>query len=66
MFFHFLDGEILLINKPLKWTSFDVVGKIRVMLKYRLGIKKIKVGHSAPRSTCHRFDDHMHRKKRIE
>jgi tRNA pseudouridine55 synthase len=46
MFFHFLDGEILLINKPLKWTSFDVVGKIRVMLKYRLGIKKIKVGHS--------------------
>ena len=46
MFFHFLDGEILLINKPLKWTSFDVVGKIRVMLKYRLGIKKIKVGHA--------------------
>jgi tRNA pseudouridine55 synthase len=46
MFFHFLEGEILLINKPLKWTSFDVVGKIRVMLKYRLGIKKIKVGHS--------------------
>jgi tRNA pseudouridine55 synthase len=46
MFFHFLEGEILLINKPLHWTSFDVVGKIRVMLKYRLGIKKIKVGHS--------------------
>jgi tRNA pseudouridine55 synthase len=46
MFFHFLEGEILLINKPYKWTSFDVVGKIRVMLKYRLGIKKIKVGHS--------------------
>jgi tRNA pseudouridine55 synthase len=46
MFFHFLDGEILLINKPLRWTSFDVVAKIRVMLKYRLGIKKIKVGHA--------------------
>jgi tRNA pseudouridine55 synthase len=46
MFFHFLDGEILLINKPMKWTSFDVVGKIRVMLKYRLSIKKIKVGHA--------------------
>lgn len=46
MFFHFLEGELLLINKPYKWTSFDVVGKIRVMLKYRLGIKKIKVGHS--------------------
>lgn len=46
MFFNFLEGEILLINKPFKWTSFDVVGKIRVILKYRLGIKKIKVGHS--------------------
>jgi len=46
MFFHFLEGEILLINKPYKWTSFDVVGKIRVLFKYRLGIKKIKVGHS--------------------
>jgi tRNA pseudouridine55 synthase len=46
MFFHFLEGEILLINKPKKWTSFDVVAKIRIMLKYRLGIKKIKVGHS--------------------
>ncbi|MEI6123624.1 MAG: tRNA pseudouridine(55) synthase TruB [Bacteroidota bacterium] len=46
MFFHFLDGEILLINKPYKWTSFDVVAKIRSMLKYRVGIKKIKIGHA--------------------
>lgn len=46
MFFHFLEGEMLLIKKPYKWTSFDVVGKIRVMLKYRMGIKKIKVGHA--------------------
>lgn len=46
MIFNFPEGEVLFINKPLKWTSFDVVGKIRVMLKYRLGIKKIKVGHA--------------------
>ncbi len=46
MFFHFLEGEILLINKPYRWTSFDVVAKIRVMLKRRMGIKKIKIGHS--------------------
>ncbi|HOY32507.1 MAG TPA: tRNA pseudouridine(55) synthase TruB [Bacteroidales bacterium] len=46
MFFNFQEGEILYIDKPYKWTSFDVVGKIRYMLKYQLGIKKIKVGHS--------------------
>ena len=46
MFFHFLDGEIIIINKPYKWTSFDVVAKIRTMLKYRVGIKKVKIGHS--------------------
>jgi len=27
--FNFAEGELLLINKPYKWTSFDVVGKIR-------------------------------------
>ncbi|HNW70386.1 MAG TPA: tRNA pseudouridine(55) synthase TruB [Bacteroidales bacterium] len=46
MFFNFPEGEILYVNKPYKWTSFDVVGKIRFMLKHILGIKKIKVGHS--------------------
>jgi len=46
MFFNFPEGEILYVDKPYKWTSFDVVGKIRFMLKYILGIKKIKVGHS--------------------
>lgn len=46
MSFNFPEGEILFINKPYRWTSFDVVGKIRVMLKYILDIKKIKVGHS--------------------
>jgi tRNA pseudouridine55 synthase len=38
-------GEILLVNKPLGWTSFDVVNKIRYNLKKRYKLKKIKVGH---------------------
>ncbi len=42
----FLAGEMLLIDKPLNWTSFDVVRKIRFFLKHYLGIKKIKVGHA--------------------
>lgn len=44
--FDFINGEVLLINKPLEWTSFDVVNKIRHSLKHCLGIKKIKVGHA--------------------
>ncbi len=42
----FLEGAILHIDKPLTWTSFDVVNKIRKSLKYHLGIPKIKVGHT--------------------
>tara|TARA_B100000780_G_scaffold161854_1_gene113153 strand:- start:7183 stop:7884 length:702 start_codon:yes stop_codon:yes gene_type:complete len=42
----FLEGEILLINKPLNWTSFQVVNKIRWLIKSRFNIKKIKVGHA--------------------
>ena len=42
----FKEGQILLINKPLHWTSFDVVNKIRISLRNHLGIKKIKVGHA--------------------
>lgn len=42
----FQDGEVLLINKPLEWTSFDVVKKIRNIISRRFGIKKIKVGHA--------------------
>ena len=41
-----LDGEIFYINKPLTWTSFDVVSKIRWKLSKMLKIKKIKVGHA--------------------
>ncbi len=42
----FKEGRILLIDKPLNWTSFNVVSKIRVMLRANLGIRKIKVGHA--------------------
>jgi len=42
----YLDGCVLFIDKPLNWTSFDVVNKIRWTLKTQLGIKKIKVGHA--------------------
>ena len=43
---HFVSGTLLLIDKPLKWTSFDVVKKVRNLIKKKLQIKKIKVGHS--------------------
>ena len=42
----FLDGELLLIDKPLEWTSFDVVKKIRNTISRQTGLKKIKVGHA--------------------
>ncbi len=42
----FVTGEILAFDKPYTWTSFDVVGKIRWMLCHKLGIKKLKVGHT--------------------
>lgn len=44
--FHFEPGEILLINKPYDWTSFDVVGKLRSIIRKDLGIRKIKIGHA--------------------
>lgn len=44
--FNFIEGEVLLIDKPLGWTSFDVVNKIRSKIKQTLNVKKIKVGHA--------------------
>ncbi len=44
--FNFLEGEFLLIHKPSGWTSFDVVNKVRFILKHHAGISKIKVGHA--------------------
>ena len=42
----FKEGRILLIDKPLTWSSFDVVNKVRIMLRANLGIRKIKAGHA--------------------
>ncbi|GAK74541.1 tRNA pseudouridine synthase B [Nonlabens ulvanivorans] len=39
-------GQVLLIDKPLGWSSFQVVNKIRWLIKQEYGIKKIKVGHA--------------------
>ena len=42
----FLKGRLILINKPINWTSFQVVKKIRFLIKKRYKLKKIKVGHA--------------------
>jgi tRNA pseudouridine55 synthase len=42
----FLAGQTILIDKPLTWTSFDVVKKVRYLIRKELNIKKIKVGHA--------------------
>ena len=42
----YIEGHTLLIKKPLQWTSFDVVKKIRNTLRTALRLKKIKVGHA--------------------
>ena len=42
----FIEGERLAFDKPLHWTSFDVVNRVRGMLCHTLGVKKLKVGHA--------------------
>jgi tRNA pseudouridine55 synthase len=42
----FQEGQILLIDKPLHWTSFQAVNKMKWVLKSKLGLKKIKIGHA--------------------
>ena len=42
----FQEGVILAFDKPYRWTSFDVVGKVRWLICRHLGIKKLKVGHA--------------------
>ncbi|MEG1545864.1 MAG: tRNA pseudouridine(55) synthase TruB [Bacteroides sp.] len=43
---NFIEGEILYFNKPLTWTSFNVVAHARFHLARRLKVKKLKVGHA--------------------
>ncbi|TRW22323.1 tRNA pseudouridine(55) synthase TruB [Flavobacterium zepuense] len=42
----FQEGKIVLIDKPLTWSSFQAVNKVKWSLKKHLGLKKIKVGHA--------------------
>lgn len=42
----FLDGQILLIDKPLGWSSFQAVNKIKWVIRTKFKLKKIKVGHA--------------------
>jgi tRNA pseudouridine55 synthase len=42
----FISGEIIGIDKPLNWTSFDAVKRIRGAIQRRLGLRKFKVGHA--------------------
>ena len=42
----YLSGQVLLIDKPLNWTSFQVVNKLRWEIRQAFSIKKIKVGHA--------------------
>lgn len=42
----FKEGAVVLLDKPMGWTSFDVVNKIRFAFKHHLGLKKFKVGHA--------------------
>ncbi|MFZ2338485.1 MAG: tRNA pseudouridine(55) synthase TruB [Bacteroidales bacterium] len=43
---YFEAGQVLLFDKPLYWTSFDLVNKVRIMIRKALGLKKIKTGHA--------------------
>lgn len=44
--YDFRAGEVMLVDKPLRWTSFDVVNKLRWRLSKKYGIKRFKVGHA--------------------
>lgn len=43
---NFIDGEILYIDKPLEWTSFNAVKRLRSAIQRRIGVRKLKVGHA--------------------
>ncbi|MEI6348281.1 MAG: tRNA pseudouridine(55) synthase TruB [Bacteroidota bacterium] len=39
-------GRVILIDKPYSWTSFNVVGKLKAIIRYKTGVKKFKIGHA--------------------
>jgi len=42
----FLNGQVLLIDKPFGWSSFDVVKKVKYLIRKKYNLKKIKAGHA--------------------
>lgn len=51
---NFISGEVLVFDKPLDWSSFKLVGRVRYLLCKKLKVKKLKVGHAGtldPRAT---------------
>jgi len=42
----FVKGQVIMIDKPLNWTSFQVVNKVRWLIRKQYGLKKLKVGHA--------------------
>lgn len=42
----FKNGQLIIVDKPLNWTSFQVVNKLRWAIRRKFNIKKIKVGHA--------------------
>ncbi len=42
----FESGRIILIDKPYQWTSFNVVAKLKSIIRYHTGVKKFKIGHA--------------------
>ena len=44
--YNFEEGEVILLDKPIDWTSFDTVNFIRALIKRFYGIRKLKVGHA--------------------
>ena len=42
----FINGSVLLIDKPYNWTSFQLVNKIRWLIKKKFNLKSIKIGHA--------------------
>ncbi len=43
---NYKEGQLILIDKPLEWTSFQVVNKVRWLIKKKFNLKKLKVGHA--------------------
>lgn len=42
----FKAGEVLFLDKPYRWTSFNLVNRVRYQLSKKIGVKKLKVGHA--------------------